>query len=1083
MKTCMKKLTALLMAAVLMCTLAVPGILAAENTITIKTVEDLMDLSRNCTLDTWSRGKTVILENDLDLQRTDFTPIPTFGGTFQGNGHKISGLKLGGSGNVRGLFRYIQSGATVQDLTVAGTIHPSDRQNDLGLLAGSNAGRVLNCAGLGTIIGDNRIGGLIGTNETGGELVSSRFSGSVTGKHSAGGVVGENHGTMTRCENSGSINTKDLEDNPKTDYTGLAQLNSMDNIPAYTDIGGVVGLSDGTVQSCANTGTVGYDQIGYNIGGVAGRSSGWLDGCTNTGAVAGRKDVGGIVGQLEPEVLKTFSQDFLDKLLTQLDSLQDIMDRTANHADSISDSVHHQMNDLSAKTRTVKDIAKDLTDAMTDWANGNIDQINELSARISWSLDQLDDIMDDAVQLTEELDKLIEQLELVRQKLVTASGVGDAAADDFQNALSDLKEAADAIAGALPGITSAMKDVISAINRGDPDEISAALVELVASLDGLGGAIGPLTNALVSIGKALGTLMSFSSAVKNALNQLEFVNKAAARVNDRLTDVTVGLRNMIDELADMPEIKIEPIGDDITDKGDALNDAMDALLDSGDALNRLLDDSADTLIGDLKAVNSQFRSITNLIRSEKSDWETDRDKSLEDQIKDRFQDLSDTCDLEKQHDGRVSGSENSGTVTGNTNIGGILGSIGLELDFSVEDDVTKVGDSSLNFRYQARALVSGCVNNGAVAGKDDYSGGIVGLAELGRVTACESYAAISTDGSYAGGIIGSSYGSVDNSWAKCSVSAADYVGGIAGYAETLTDCRALTTLTADAYVGAIAGDVFDNATVSGNRFAGEIPGGIDGISYAGLAAPVDFDTLCAGENVPKAFTQLELTFRADGQIVEVVPFQYGRALDRLPDIPAKKGCSAAWPDIDYTCLTASQTLDAIYTPYTSALTDSTDGLPQLLVDGSFSSNATVSHTTEPVTWTDEKNVTRSGEAVTVTVEDPDLLEISYTVHYRLPDTGKRYDLWVKTETGWEKQDSTVDGSYLLFTSDRETVTFCVQERTASPLLWVLLAVLNLLALMLAVIRIRKKRGLPRHRLLKKLRNARSAKHDKEALPK
>ena len=29
MKTCMKKLTALLMAAVLMCTLAVPGILAA----------------------------------------------------------------------------------------------------------------------------------------------------------------------------------------------------------------------------------------------------------------------------------------------------------------------------------------------------------------------------------------------------------------------------------------------------------------------------------------------------------------------------------------------------------------------------------------------------------------------------------------------------------------------------------------------------------------------------------------------------------------------------------------------------------------------------------------------------------------------------------------------------------------------------------------------------------------------------------------------------------------------------------------------------------------------------------------------
>lgn len=62
--------------------------------------------------------------------------------------------------------------------------------------------------------------------------------------------------------------------------------------------------------------------------------------------------------------------------------------------------------------------------------------------------------------------------------------------------------------------------------------------------------------------------------------------------------------------------------------------------------------------------------------------------------------------------------------------------------------------------------------------------------------------------------------------------------------ETLTDCRALTTLTADAYVGAIAGDVFDNATVSGNRFAGESQGGIDGISYAGMAEPVTC-TLCA----------------------------------------------------------------------------------------------------------------------------------------------------------------------------------------------------------------------------------------------
>lgn len=1072
-----QKWSALLMAVTLLFTLTAPAALAAESTITIKTAEDLAELSRNCTLDTWSQGKTVILENDLDLHGVDFTPIPTFSGTFQGNGHTISGLTLTGSGNVRGLFRYIQTGATVQDLTVTGTIHPNGHQDDLGLLAGSNAGRILNCIASGTVMGDNRIGGLVGINETGGELVGCAFSGSVTGKHSTAGVVGENRGTLTRCSNSGSINTHDLEDDPKTDYTNLAQLNSMENVPAYTDVGGVAGYSKGTIQSCSNSGSVGYDQIGYNIGGVAGRSSGWLDGCTNTGAVAGRKDVGGIVGQLEPEVLKTFSQDFLDKLLTQLDSLQDIMDRTANHADSISDSVHHQMNDLSAKTRTVKDIAKELTDAMTDWANGNIDQINELSARISWTLDRLDEIMDDAVDLTDELDQLIDKLDKVWEKLSDASGAGSSAASGLKPAVNLLAEANKSLQKAMNAAAAALEEVLKALPKKDTPEgqfeLLKALEQLGTALGSFTAAMGDLNKALQALDQPLDDLTRMGLSAQRAFDQLGIVNKAASRVSKKLNDVAVGLNDMIHELSEKPDIRIDPIGPEITDKGDALSDAMDALLDSGDALNRLLDDSADTLIADLKAVNSQFRSITNLIRSEKSDWEADRDKSLEDQIKDRFQDLSDTCDLEKQHDGRVSGSENSGTVTGNTNIGGILGSIGLELDFSVEDDVTKVGDSSLNFRYQARALVSGCVNNGAVVGKDDYSGGIVGLAELGRVTACESYAAISTDGSYAGGITGSSYGSVDNSWAKCSVSAADYVGGIAGYGKTLSDCRSLVTVDGGAYTGAIAGDVDEDGSVTSCLFTHETLGAIDGISYAGKAEPAAFDVLCVGDTVPKTFSQMELTFRADGKVVAVVPFQYGRGIDSLPEIPAKKGFSAVWPDLDYTHLTASQTLDAVYTPYTSSLTDDTQTLPQILVDGSFSSRATVSHTSEPVSWTDAKGTARTGTAVTVTVDDPDMTAISYTVHYRLPEDGKRYDLWVKTESGWEKQDSTVDGSYLLFTSDRETVTFCVQERTASPLLWVLLAVLILLALMLVVIRIRKKRG--RQTIRSRLRKARQKK--------
>lgn len=55
---------------------------------------------------------------------------------------------------------------------MTGTIHPNGHQDDLGLLAGSNAGRILNCIASGTVMGDNRIGGLVGINETGGELVA-----------------------------------------------------------------------------------------------------------------------------------------------------------------------------------------------------------------------------------------------------------------------------------------------------------------------------------------------------------------------------------------------------------------------------------------------------------------------------------------------------------------------------------------------------------------------------------------------------------------------------------------------------------------------------------------------------------------------------------------------------------------------------------------------------------------------------------------------------------------------------------------------------------------------------------------------
>ena len=139
--------------------------------------------------------------------------------------------------------------------------------------------------------------------------------------------------------------------------------------------------------------------------------------------------------------------------------------------------------------------------------------------------------------------------------------------------------------------------------------------------------------------------------------------------------------------------------------------------------------------------------------------------------------------------------------------------------------------------------------------------------------------------------------------------------------------------------------------------------------------------------------------------------------------------------MDYTHLTASQTLEAVYTPYASALTDGGE-LPEILVDGSFSSRADVSHTTEDVTWTDDRGQVHSGTAYTVTVTDPDLEQVSYTVHCRLPDAGKRYALWVRDEDGWSQADFEIDGQYLLLASQTGEITFCVAEQPVSPLVWI-----------------------------------------------
>ena len=122
-------------------------------------------------------GKTICLDNDLDLSGIQWTPIGNgdnfvrhFAGTFDGQHHKIMNLYHHYTGDelVRnGLFGVVSDGGTLKNLLV---IDADIASNDGSLLAGIladwvNGGTVENCYTSGKIennVGDKMVGGLIG---------------------------------------------------------------------------------------------------------------------------------------------------------------------------------------------------------------------------------------------------------------------------------------------------------------------------------------------------------------------------------------------------------------------------------------------------------------------------------------------------------------------------------------------------------------------------------------------------------------------------------------------------------------------------------------------------------------------------------------------------------------------------------------------------------------------------------------------------------------------------------------------------------------------------------------------------------
>ena len=202
------RILCLLFSLILLCSLSPLAYAQDEDTtLRIISLEGFLNFAKNCRLDSYSRNLTVILCSDIDLSGSDFTSIPIFCGTFEGKGHKISGLNLNHPGSATGLFRHLSDTATVKDLHVSGSVNPGGSGTAAGGLAGTNEGTIQGCSFEGTVSGTDSIGGLVGTNLLSGLIENCTVRGNVHGNHFVGGIAGDNFGVIRSCANYAQVNT------------------------------------------------------------------------------------------------------------------------------------------------------------------------------------------------------------------------------------------------------------------------------------------------------------------------------------------------------------------------------------------------------------------------------------------------------------------------------------------------------------------------------------------------------------------------------------------------------------------------------------------------------------------------------------------------------------------------------------------------------------------------------------------------------------------------------------------------------------------------------------------------------------
>ena len=259
-----------------------------------------------------------LLTQDLDASDTanwneeaGFAPIGTwdetdpsrsFTGTFDGQGHVISGLTIQRRRqDYCGLFGAIGAGGSVRNLGIqGGTVSGNSA---VGCLAGGNHGQLSDCwAADAAVTGYAGVGGLVGTNglfdATGsGVITRCHAVGTIVGHCYAGGLVGWNGSRTSDCCATGRVTA--------STYAGGLLGGNLDGmvsrcwasgpVTGESDVGGLAGMTrGGALEQCYASGSAISDEY---AGGLAGSNNGAsISQCFATGPVAGNAYVGGLTG-------------------------------------------------------------------------------------------------------------------------------------------------------------------------------------------------------------------------------------------------------------------------------------------------------------------------------------------------------------------------------------------------------------------------------------------------------------------------------------------------------------------------------------------------------------------------------------------------------------------------------------------------------------------------------------------------------------------------------------------------------------------------------------------------------------------